>query len=162
MHFKKETQHSPLSKQLSTLAEESVPRFRPVVCAEGATRELFEESCGTYIEFRATSMRSCTCGPLGAARRNRPSRRRRVECFRCSRDERTHLPLKDAVFGTGGHPRVPRKALRKETRAVKTATRVSYLVGHTTGLHLPATSSFLFERVRDPRDVMSPLSFLWH
>ena len=87
MHFKKETQHSPLSKQLSTLAEKSVPRFRPVVCAEGATGELFEESWGTYIVFRATSMPSCRCVPLGAARRNRPSRRRRVECFRCSRDK---------------------------------------------------------------------------
>ena len=153
-------QQSQCVRLLSTIAEKSIPRFRPVVCAEGATRELFEESWGTYIIFRATPMPPCRCVPLGAARRNRPSRRRRVECFRCSRDERTHLPLKDAVFGTGGHPRVPRKALRKETRAVKTATRVSYLVGHTTGLHLPATSSFLFERVRDPRDVMSPLSFL--
>ena len=91
-------QQSPLSKQLSTLAEESVPRFRPVVCAEGATRELFEESCGTYIEFRATSMRSCTCGPLGAARRNRPSRRRRVECFRCSRDEQHTLTSQGCRF----------------------------------------------------------------
>ena len=84
-------QQSPLSKQLSTLAGKSVPRFRPVVCAEGATRELFEESWGTYIVFRATSMPSCRCVPLGAARRNRPSRRRRVECFRCSRDEQRTL-----------------------------------------------------------------------
>ena len=78
---------SPHSKQLSTLAEKLVPRFRPVVCAEGATGELFEESWGTYIIFCATSMPSCRCVPLGTARRNRPSCRRRVECFRCSRDK---------------------------------------------------------------------------
>ena len=47
------------------------------MCVEGATRELFEESWGTYIVFRVTSMPSCRCVPLGAARRNRPSRRRR-------------------------------------------------------------------------------------
>ena len=43
---------------------------------------------------------------------------------------------------------------------LKTATRVPLLVGHTTGLHLPAPSYILFERVREPRNVMSPLSFL--
>ena len=42
---------------------------------------------------------------------------------------------------------------------LKTATRVPLLVGHTTGLHLPAPSYILFERVREPRNVMSPLSF---
>ena len=151
---------SPLSKQLSTLAGKSVPRFRPVVCAEGATRELFEESWGTYIVFRATSMPSCRCVPLGAARRNRPSRRRRVECSAAAETSSAHSPLLDVVWGTGGRSRVPGKVLLKDPRAVKNATRVSYLVGHTTGLHLLAPSYILFERVREPRNAMSPLSFL--
>ena len=153
-------QQSPLAKQLSTLAEESVPRFRPVVCAEGATRELSEESWGTYIIFRVTSMLSCGCAPLGAARRNRPSRRRRVECSAAAETSSAHSPLLAAVFGTGGRSRVPRKVLLEDPRAVVYATRVSYLVGHTTGLHLPAPSYILFERERDPRNAMSPLSFL--
>ena len=155
-------QQSPLSKQLSTLAEKSVPRFRPVVCAEGATRELFEESWGTYIVFRATSMPSCRCVPLGAARRNRPSRRRRVECFRCSRDKQRTLTSPGCRFWNWRTISGDRKALCNDPRAVKTATRVPYLVGHTTGLHLPAPSYILFERVREPRNAMSPLSFLSH
>jgi len=124
-----------------------VPRFRPVVCAEGATRELSEESWGTYIIFRVTSMLSCGCAPLGAARRNRPSRRRRVECSAAAETSSAHSPLLAAVFGTGGRSRVSRKVLLDDPRAVVYATRVSYLVGHTTGLHLPAPSYILFERV---------------
>ena len=157
MHFKKVPQHSPLSKQLSTLAEESVPRFRPVVCAEGATRELSEESWGTYIIFRVTSMLSCGCAPLGAARRNRPSRRRRVECSAAAETSSAHSPLLDAVFGTGGRSRVSRKVLLDDPRAVVYATRVSYLVGHTTGLHLPAPSYILFE-ARTSLEPAFPLS----
>ena len=157
MHFKKETQHSPLSKQLSTLAEKSVPRFRPVVCAEGATGELFEESWGTYIVFRATSMPSCRCVPLGAARRNRPSRRRRVECFRCSRDKLRTLTSPGCRFWNwrtiSGFP----ESSLQGPRVVKTATRVTLLVGHTTGLHLPAPSYILFE-ARTSLEPAFPLS----
>ena len=52
--------------------------------AEVATCVFYEVSCKTYIYFRATSMPSCRCVPLGAARRNRPSRRRRSHGCRCA------------------------------------------------------------------------------
>ena len=54
------------------------------MCAEVVWDELFEESCKTYIDFRATSMLSCRCVQLGAAPRNRPSRRRRSRGCGCA------------------------------------------------------------------------------
>ena len=80
--------------------------------------------------------------------------------FRCSRDKQRTLTSPGCRFWNWRTISGDRKALCNDPRAVKTATRVPYFVGHTTGLHLPAPSSFLFERVRELRDAMSPLSFL--
>ena len=54
------------------------------MCAEVVWDELFEESCKTYIDFRATSTLSCRCVQLGADPRKSPSRRRRSRVSGCA------------------------------------------------------------------------------
>ena len=160
MHFKKDLEHSPFTLLLFNLAESSIPRFRRVVCAEVVTNEFFEESCEKYMRFRVFSARTSVCHQRRSARKICPSRCRRVH--HSSFVEKAQHSVNSPGLRFLNWLAISSSSERPSKGGERGEDRIQPLVLRQA--HAEPTFALpiihLSKSALDPRDVMSPLSFL--